>query len=268
MHDQATGDGRILRSGGPADAERTVLCLPGGMCTAAFFDDLLASPAIAEGTTGVVATTLPGFGGVPFPVGFDPGVESHAEFAGGLARELGCDAVLGHSYGANVALEIAAGGDFGGALILLAPSFSREDESKALGTINRIGYIPGVRTVAQAILSRSFRRLLDGSVPADRLDALAAEMAANDWSDVRPILRRYFEYLDRNGTVVGRLCRSGAATEVVFGEADDVGLTAAERSALESCPTTRLHFVPDCGHMVANQRPDWVADLIGTVLAH
>jgi hypothetical protein len=48
----------------------------------------------------------------------------------------------------------------------------------------------------------------------------------------------------------------------VFGEDDEVGMTPAERSTLEACPTTRLHFVPNCGHMLPNQRPDWVAELI------
>ena len=55
--------------------------------------------------------------------------------------------------------------------------------------------------------------------------------------------------------------------EVVFGEKDEVGMTPAERSALESRPTTRLHLVPDCGHMLINQKPEWVAKLITDVVA-
>jgi pimeloyl-ACP methyl ester carboxylesterase len=39
-------------------------------------------------------------------------------------------------------------------------------------------------------------------------------------------------------------------------------MTAAERSTLEACPTTRLHLLPNCGHMLPNQKPDWVAELI------
>jgi pimeloyl-ACP methyl ester carboxylesterase len=53
----------------------------------------------------------------------------------------------------------------------------------------------------------------------------------------------------------------------VFGADDEVGMTPAERSTLESCPTTRLHFVPDCGHMLINQKPEWVAELIVDVVA-
>ena len=44
-------------------------------------------------------------------------------------------------------------------------------------------------------------------------------------------------------------------------------MTPAERSTLEACPTTRLHFVPNCGHMLPNQKPDWVAELIVDTVA-
>lgn len=264
---EVSSNGRIMRTGGPEGAAHKVLCLPGGLCTAAFFDDLFAEPAIAGGNVRLVATTVPGFGGIPLPSGFDATVEAHASLAAKLARDLGCDAVLGHSFGASIALEMAAGGHFDGRLILLSPSFSREDESTALAMINRIGYVPGLRDVVDAIVFRGLAKMLDGNVPAARADALAAEMASAARKDVRLTTRRYFEYLDTHGTLVGRLCRSGVSAEVVFGDADDVGLTAAERSALESCPTTRLHFVPDCGHMVINQQPGWVADLIGAALA-
>ena len=112
--------------------------------------------------------------------------------------------------GANTAIEMAAGGHFDGPLILLSPSFSREDESTALGVINRIGYVPGLRSVVYALMFRSFPKMLADGVPADRVAPLAAEMAKNDRGDVRTSLRRYFEYIDRHGTVAGRLCRSGS----------------------------------------------------------
>jgi pimeloyl-ACP methyl ester carboxylesterase len=63
------------------------------------------------------------------------------------------------------------------------------------------------------------------------------------------------------------LCESGVQAEVVFGEHDEVGLTAAERRIIASCPTTRLHFAPDAGHMLINQQPDWIAELIANAVA-
>jgi pimeloyl-ACP methyl ester carboxylesterase len=233
--------------------------LPGGLCTAVFYDELLATEALAAGGVRAFATTLPGFGGVPFPAGFDASPEAHAASAGELARELGCDAVVGHSFGANVALEMAAGGHFDGPVILPAPTFSAEDAMKGLETFNRIGYVPGLRSLATELMFRSFPTMLAGWVPDDRVEPLAAEMASNDRSDIRINLRRFYRYLYEHGSLAGRLCRSGAHAEVVFGEDDEVGLTPAERSTVESCPTTRLHFVPDVGHMLANQKPEWVA---------
>jgi pimeloyl-ACP methyl ester carboxylesterase len=262
MDYKTSSDGKVLRAGGAEDPLYRVLCLPGGLCTAAFYDDLLATPALAAGGVRAFATTLPGFGGVPFPPGFDASVEAHAAYAGALARDLGCDAIVGHSFGANVAIEMAAGGHFDGHLILLAPTFSPEDEMKGLETFNRIGYVPILRTLVTALLFRSFPKMLRGNVPADSVDRLAAEMASSNRSDIRLNLRRSYEHLYRYGTLTGRLCRSGVPADVVFGEDDEVGVTPAERSALESCPTTRLHCVPDCGHMLPNQKPEWVTELI------
>ena len=165
-----------------------------------------------------IATTLPGFGRVPFPPGFDASVEAYAAFAGNLARDLGCHAVVGHSFGANVAIEMAVVGHFGGHLILLAPTFSAEDEMRGLATFNRIGYVPGLRSLVTALLFRSFPKMLKCEVPPDRVDRLAAEMASNDRAAIRLTLRRSFEYLCRHGTIAGRLCRSGVRAEVVFGE--------------------------------------------------
>ncbi len=117
-----------IRESGPADAERTVLLLPGTLATAAFYDDLMAETRCAEASIRFIAATLPGQGGTP--PSEDLSIEGYARLASRLAADRGCDAVVGHSTGANVAIEMAAAGDFSGPLVLLAPSFSRVDESR------------------------------------------------------------------------------------------------------------------------------------------
>src|SRR4051794_33493582 len=91
-------------------------------------------------------------------------------------------------------------------------------------------------------------------------------MASNDRAAIRLNLRSSYQYLYKHGTVAGRLCQAGVRAEVVFGENDEVGMTPAERGALESCPNTRLHALPDCGHMLINQNLEWVAKLIADVV--
>ncbi len=54
---------------------------------------------------------------------------------------------------------------------------------------------------------------------------------------------------------------------VVFGERDDVGLADTERDVLLRCPTTSLVTIPGCGHMIPDQEPGRVADLVVAALA-
>ena len=117
-----------LYESGPEGADHAVLLLPGALCTAAFYDDLIAEPALRRASVRFEATTLPGFGGTE-PLD-DLSFENYARTAGKIAADLGCDAVVGHSLGANVALEMVATGAFKGPIVLLSPSLSREDESK------------------------------------------------------------------------------------------------------------------------------------------
>src|SRR3954452_11981999 len=112
-----------VRDTGPLDAERTVLLLPGGMCTKVAMEQIIG--ALAPAAIRVVAATLPGFGRTWHPD--DLSVENYAALAGKLAADVGADVVAGHSLGANVALEMAAAGAFHGPIALLSPSFSRED---------------------------------------------------------------------------------------------------------------------------------------------
>ena len=135
----ATGvDWDIVQSG-PADAEHTVLLLPGGWCTAVFYEELMAEPALAG--VRLVAVTLPGNGGTVAPE--DVSIENYARLTSELAADLGADVIAGHSLGANVALEMAASGGFSGPLVLLAPSFSRADEALAIRIPERLSRVLG-----------------------------------------------------------------------------------------------------------------------------
>src|SRR5947208_11511082 len=91
-----------LREAGRIDAERTVLLLPGGMCGAGSYAEVMAQPALAG--MHLVAATLPGHAGAPPPD--DYSIENYARFTAELARRVGADVVAGFSMGASVALEM------------------------------------------------------------------------------------------------------------------------------------------------------------------
>ena len=152
-----------LRESGPTDAASRVLLLPGGLCTAAFYQELMAEPKIAD--VRLIAATLPGHGGTRAPD--DLSVENYARLAGRLASEYDCDVVVGHSMGANVALEMAAAGEFRGPLVLLAPCFSRADEALFLRLLDRASRVLG--HLPYALMLKAIGAAVNGSpLPTQR----------------------------------------------------------------------------------------------------
>ena len=233
--------GWVLHQSGPESADHTVLLLPGALATAAFYDDLLAEPSMSDAPIRFVATTLPGFGASAPPE--DLSMESYSRQAGKLAADLGCDVVVGHSLGANVAIEMASAGEFAGPLVLLSPSFSRTDESKfprALDRLSRVfGHLP------YSLMLKIVGPAMKSGLPPTRREALIAELKKNDPRFLRRQTRLYLEYLDRYGSLAQRFSDSGVPAWVVFGERDDIGMTNEEREVLERSPHVTLVEIPD-----------------------
>ncbi len=242
---------------GPADATRTVLLLPGGMCTAMQYDEVRHEPALAG--VRLVAVTLPGNGGHP-PLE-DDSVENYARLASDLATDLGCDAVVGFSMGANVALEMVGSRRFAGPVVLLAPCFSRQDEARFLRLLDRLSRVFGhwpfsamLRLVGQAVKG--------SPLPPDRLEELVGELQKNDPRVVRRMIHQYLRYLGRHGSVAPRLCDAEVAAWVVHGEKGDGGVTAAERRTLEACPQITVVTLPGASFFTPNEEPGLVAGFL------
>jgi pimeloyl-ACP methyl ester carboxylesterase len=250
--------GWVLHEFGHEDADHSVLLLPGALCTARFYDDLLAEPSIRDAPIRFVATTLPGFGGTPPPD--DLSIESYAALASRLAADLGCDVVVGHSLGANVAIEMASSGQFSGPLVLLSPSFSRKDESmfpRALDRFSRVlGHVP------YSLMLKLVGPAMKSSLPPASRDVLIGELKKNDPRFLRRQTHLYLSYLDRHGSLAQRFCDSGTRAWVVFGERDDVGIADDERDLLESTPHVNLVEITDAGHFTLNQKPSEIAALV------
>jgi pimeloyl-ACP methyl ester carboxylesterase len=255
--------GWTLQESGPADADHAVLLLPGALATAVFYDDLLAEQRIRDASIRFVAATLPGFGGTLVPD--DVSMESYARVAGAIAAESGCDAVVGHSLGANVAVEMVLSGGFRGPVVLLSPSFSAEDESKVLPVFDRLSSVLG--HLPYALMLKLTAPMMRRSLPPERRDALVAELEKNDSRVVRRLMHGYLEYLHRAASLPTRLCDSGVRAWVAFGERDMVGLAAAERAVLESCPGVTLVRIAGAGHLALNEKPAEVAELVLAAVA-
>jgi len=253
-------DGQIsgwsLREFGPADAQHTVLMLPGALASHVFYEDVAAEPALSQ--VRLVATTLPGYGGTPAPA--DDSVENYARGAGKLAAMLRADVVVGHSVGANITIEMAAGRGFSGPLVLISPAFSRKDESIAPRILDRLAIVLG--HLPFALVLKLIGKMLKGGVPDHRHAALTADLQNNDPRFIRRNMHTVLRYYDRHGNLVPRLCETGQPAWVIFGENDDTKLQVAERRELQTCPKVTLVTIPNTGHMSLSTHPERIAELI------
>ena len=250
--------GWVLHEAGPENADHRVLLLPGALASWAFYEDLLAEPSIREAPIRFIATTLPGFGGTASPD--DLSMENYSKLASGLAADLSCDVVVGHSLGANVAIEIVSASEFSGPVVLLSPSFSRKDESMFPRVLDRLSRVLG--HLPYSLTLKIIGPAMKSSLPPARREFLSNELKNNDPRFLRAQTRLYLAYLDRHGSLAKRFCDAGTRAWVVYGENDDVGITRDEREVLAGASHVTLIEVADTGHFALNQKPDEIAAIV------
>jgi pimeloyl-ACP methyl ester carboxylesterase len=246
-----------LREAGPADAQHTVLLLPGGMCSAGSFAELMAEPALAE--LRLIAVTLPGHAGAPPPD--DYSIENYAQLTSELATKVGADVVVGFSMGASVALEMFVSGAFAGPAVLIGISLSTKDEPAFFRALVRLGSVLG--GLPAAVLAKGAASMVKRiPVSADRQAELREDFRKNVPRHVQRALRDYARWLGRHDRPAERLCQAGVPTWIVHAEKGDGGLTDDERRTLEACPHAHLVTLPGHVFFMPNEAPAPIADVI------
>ena len=246
-----------LFEAGPLDAEHTVLLLPGGMCSARSYAEVMAEPALAK--IRLVAATLPGHAGAPPPG--DYSIEHYARLAADLAAKLRADLIVGFSMGGSVAAEMIASGGFTGPAVLLGISLSSHDEPAFFRAIVGLGAVLG--SLPAAVLAKGAASMVKRiGVSADRQNELREDFRKNVPEHMRPALREYLRWLQRHESPAERLCRAGVPTWIVHAQKGDGRLTIDERRAFAACPHVHLVTIPGTVFFLPNEVPKQIANVI------
>src|SRR3954453_14915930 len=248
---------------GPANAERTVLLLPGGMCSARSYLELAQQSSLCELRLG--AATMPGMAGAPSPDDYSH--EAYGRMTAELVAETGADVVVGFSMGANAALEMAEKKLFIGPTVLLGISLSLPDESAFFLSVVRLSNVVG--TWPLALMKKGVGSMVKKlPLPPQRQAELAADFGRNDTKALRKGLAEYLKWLKTGDDHASRLCKSGVPTWVVHAEkGGDGGLTDAERRTLEACATVKVVTIPGKPFFLPVEVPDQVAAVINEAVA-
>jgi pimeloyl-ACP methyl ester carboxylesterase len=246
-----------LRETGPTDAARTALLLPGGMCSAGSFAEVMAEPALSD--MRLVAATMPGQAGAPPPD--DYSVENYARLASQLVAQVGADIVVGFSMGAVLAVEMVVSGAFDGPVVLLGVSLSTKDEPAFFRGLVHLGNVLGGLPTAVMIkgVTSMVKRI---PVSPERQAELREDFRRNVPAHQQQGLRQYVRWLKRGDGRAKRLCEADVPAWVVHAEKGDGGLTEEERRTLEACPHVHLVTIPGHVFFLPNEVPEPIAAVI------
>lgn len=249
---------------GASDAASSVLLLPGGALAARSFRLVMDEPALSGVRS--VATTLPGMAGAP--VAEDVSIPALARRAGELARDHGCDVVVGFSHGATVALEMALSGDFDGPVVLLGVSPTTADEARFFRGVVRASEKVGVWPMAMLL---RLMPLMARSTKTTKVhkQELVEDLKMNTARDAVRVCSEYLDYIAADRDPVAELVASGHAAWVVHAEKHgDGGLTDDERATLEGAPNVTVVTVPGSVFLLPDEVPRQIAEVIATAVAH
>jgi pimeloyl-ACP methyl ester carboxylesterase len=247
---------------GPADAAQTVLLLPGGMCSARSYAEVMAEPSLAG--VRMIAVTMPGHAGAPPPDDFS--AEHYAQITSELAKREGVDVIVGFSMGAQVAFNMVVSGAFAGPVVLLGMSLSSPDEPLAFRAIIQLGRVLG--TLPAAVLKKGIVPMVKKSgLPAARQAELVADFEKNTTRDMRLGLLAYAAWLAVDVDRARQFCDTGVPAWFLHAEKGDGDLTDQERATLEACAHVRVVTLPGEVFFLPNEAPESVADLITQALA-
>ena len=247
---------------GPEDAKRSVLLLPGGANAARSFNLVMAEPALSG--VRLVATTLPGMAGAPLSE--DVSIPALARRAGTLAKEHGCDVVVGFSHGATVALEMLLAGHFQGPTVLLGISLTSEDEAGFFRAVVRASQKVG--SWPMAILFRLMPLMArSAKTPETHKRELIEDFKQNRAGDSVRACGEYLDYIAEDRDFAAELVASGNPVWLVHAEKGDGGLTDAERATLQAATNVTLVTIPGSVFLLPDEAPQQTAAAITAALS-
>lgn len=185
-----------------------------------------------------------------------------------FAARAAVDLIVGHSYFANVGIEIAARGAYPGRLLLLSPSFSRDDEEHDLIALDEAGRVPVLGTLVWLGINPTLKKGMRDRLPSERFNELFGQMKRNSHTANRHLVAGFFDNLRRHGDLATRLAATDNVVWVGRGDRDEVGFTAQEQAAIAASPHVVLKTIPGAAHFSITDTPHEVVELILALLAY
>lgn len=267
MLNERVKSGWLLVERVPEKPEHRILLLPGLQGSDLVFSKLMSSPVLTESKIHCIAGNPPGFKGQPVPSGFNFSIESFASLYEHIAQEEKIDLIVGHSFSANVLIEVAARGNYKGKIMLISPSLYREAETKELLMLDSMSRKPALSGImwwlTYQMMSSVFKPYF-----SDKNDLASAVDAGKKIprSVGKQTLLGYFNHIDKHKSLSSRLLKTGIPVFYLRGSKDDIKFTVKDKEGLMMSPLIKFFEIEGARHFAMIDNPDEIAKIIIEVL--
>jgi pimeloyl-ACP methyl ester carboxylesterase len=263
MLQQREQNGWLLVENIPTQTKHKILLLPGLQGSDLVFQKLLNSDFLANEGVHVIAGNPPAFKGLAVPADFNFSIESFATLVEKIAAEEKIDVIVGHSFAANVLIEVAARKIFKRKLVLISPSLTRDSETKELlmlDSVSRKPLLSGIMWYVTYMMMESiFKPYFD--------DKNALASVVKDGKKIprdigRKTLLGYFDHIDKHTNLTKRLLQTEIPITYIRGSQDDIKFSVENKKMLESSPLIRCREIEGARHFAMLDKPNEVATVI------
>jgi len=267
MNDQRNTAGWLVTDKVPESPKFRVLLIPGLMGSDFVFTKLMKQTSLTLAGVHLIAGNPPGFKGNPLPDDFDFHISSYAAMVEAVAAEEKIDLILGHSFGANLLIEVAFRRKFKGKLMLISPSLNRDAETKDMKMLDKYSrkkLLKGLMwTITYASIKSAFAPYF---TDPEELANVVKEAKLIPKKIASDIFLGYFDYITKYKNLAERLITTKIPVYYLRGDKDDIGFTQEHKDTLAKSDLVSFYEIPDAHHFAMVDNPGEVARLIVKML--
>ncbi len=267
MSTERESNGWLLVERIPTNRKYKILLLPGLQGSDLVFQKIFDSELLLDHGIHIIAGNPPGFKGLPVPNEFNFSIESFASLVEHLAQTESIDLILGHSFSANVLIEVAARKIYKGQIILISPSLTRDAETKELLMLDSFSRKPLLRGimwwVTYLMMDSIFKPYFDDKAS---LAAVVRDGKKIPRDIGRNTLLGYFNHIDTYINLTNRLLQTENRVYYVRGNKDDIKFSDENKSLLRTSPKITVTEIEDARHFAMLDKPIEISNLIVSAL--
>jgi len=258
-------DGWFFVENHPQKVKYQVLLLPGLFCTDVIFTDMLNDPSMENAEIHLVAADPPGFKGLSLDDNFEISIKNYAILLEELIQKENYDLIVGHSFFANVAIEIGARNNYAGKLMLLSPSLYSDAEPFDVRLLDSMTRVPGFGYVSMQITYQMLDTIFEPYFAQEnqgKVNLLVKEAKKTHQDITQKQLNAFFDHIEKYENLTDRLLTADNQIFYVIGTEDNIEFSDVDRKKMSSNKNITIKDIENGKHFLMVDHPRKINTLI------